>query len=328
MILNNESQFVLPNDIIQKMMKIYKHMGARKYYDQLSLGDKQKIMELIVQRDSYFIFSMLDMNVSEQRIRLIITKNSLPRTNQEEILYNLKGLLHNYLFNFESISDSPQALNNLVNYLFKNENVHFRYQKKGEEKTVVSLENDLETLYSKYKDMEKNHEMLTLLFHYFLDFRFLSPFTDRNDIISLLIVYYNLVRLNVDCLNYVSFFEILYQKKQEFINSINKANVNWAEGISQTSDFLRFMFDLLLEMYEKRDQEMIKYESQLNENKGDSIEETILSFDKLFSKSDIRRHHPYVSESTINRVISKLSEDGKIVSTGKGRSAKWEIKKH
>ena len=43
----------------------------------------------------------------------------------------------------------------------------------------------------------------------------------------------------------------------------------------------------------------------------------------IFTKEDIRKEYPYVSESTINRALSTLRDQGYIKPLGKGRSAKW-----
>ena len=42
-----------------------------------------------------------------------------------------------------------------------------------------------------------------------------------------------------------------------------------------------------------------------------------------FTKDDVRRYHPDASDSTINRILFKLRDDGIIMPLGKGRSARW-----
>ena len=64
-----------------------------------------------------------------------------------------------------------------------------------------------------------------------------------------------------------------------------------------------------------------EYDSKLN--KGDNIENTIYRVPQIFTKDDIRIKHPYVSDSTINRTLQRLRDEGKISPLGTGRSAKW-----
>ena len=65
------------------------------------------------------------------------------------------------------------------------------------------------------------------------------------------------------------------------------------------------------------------YEFDRSINKANNIENTILKLPEIFTKEEIRINHPFVSESTINRTLSKLRDEKVIKPLGKGRSAKW-----
>ena len=69
------------------------------------------------------------------------------------------------------------------------------------------------------------------------------------------------------------------------------------------------------------------YRFDSTNKKVDNIESTILSMKSVFTKEEIRIANPYVSESTINRALISLREQGYIEPLGKGRSAKWIRKK-
>ena len=64
----------------------------------------------------------------------------------------------------------------------------------------------------------------------------------------------------------------------------------------------------------------------LIQNKGlksDNVESTIYKLPEFFTKDDVRRANPNVSDATINRILNKLRDDGVIMPLGTGRSAKW-----
>ena len=48
-----------------------------------------------------------------------------------------------------------------------------------------------------------------------------------------------------------------------------------------------------------------------------------MKLNDVFAKDEIRERHPLISDSTINRTLKRLQEEGKIRPLGKGRSAKW-----
>ena len=44
---------------------------------------------------------------------------------------------------------------------------------------------------------------------------------------------------------------------------------------------------------------------------------------KMFTKEDVRKEHPYVSDTTIMRVFTKLKNEQVIMPLSKGRNAVW-----
>ena len=66
-----------------------------------------------------------------------------------------------------------------------------------------------------------------------------------------------------------------------------------------------------------------RYSKEIKLNKIDAAASAIMSLDQNFTKNDIKIKCPYMSDSTINRALEKLKEDGKIISNGTGRSATW-----
>jgi predicted HTH transcriptional regulator len=64
------------------------------------------------------------------------------------------------------------------------------------------------------------------------------------------------------------------------------------------------------------------FEKELN--KSDNIENSILKMEEIFTKEDIRKRHPNVSDATIDRTLKRLKDEDKIRPLGKGRSSKWQ----
>ena len=64
------------------------------------------------------------------------------------------------------------------------------------------------------------------------------------------------------------------------------------------------------------------FEKELN--KSNNIENSILKLDEIFTKEDLRKRHPNVSDATIDRTLKRLKDEDKIRPLGKGRSSKWQ----
>ena len=79
----------------------------------------------------------------------------------------------------------------------------------------------------------------------------------------------------------------------------------------------------LLEVYERIEKLLRDYTFDTSLNKGDDVENTILKLEGIFTKEHIRKRHPFVSDSTIDRTLKKLRDENVIKPLSTGRSAKW-----
>ena len=147
--------------------------------------------------------------------------------------------------------------------------------------------------------------------------------TSSRGVFVSVLLYLLLLKADVQAVLYVSLFEMIYENKKEFDDLLKQACFAYNEGLPQILPFVRFFTKLILKLYERTDMIIKSYESDQNINKGDNIENTIMNLPNIFTKDEIRLIHPYVSESTINRALTKLRDENIIRPLGKGRSAKW-----
>ena len=70
-----------------------------------------------------------------------------------------------------------------------------------------------------------------------------------------------------------------------------------------------------------------RYEFERDLAKGDHVEATILKGKEIFSKAEVRKLNPLVSDSTIERTLRRLRDEGIIRPLGTGRSARWQLVK-
>ena len=91
--LLNIDHYVIPNDIVVKLSKIYRYIGNNDFYLNSLGSDLSKVIDLTVEKDAYFLAKILKLDISEARAKLIITKDSSPRNKEEMTLSNLKELL-------------------------------------------------------------------------------------------------------------------------------------------------------------------------------------------------------------------------------------------
>ena len=326
----NISRFLIPNDVITTLTNIYKYIGRTPSYEETVGNDLSRIIDQTLERDCYFLSKILNLEISDSRLRLIITKHSEPRSKDESTLFYIKEILKSFQMSYSDLTTQSNDLNNLVNYIYPNQNIKFdfdhidkkAYLRSQSMRSKRILLDEINDEVNKHIAKD-NFETIVLSLHYFVDFYNLEPFTAHNDVVAYLLLYLLLLKASVLSYQYVSFFELLYSEFGAFEIELKNASFNWKEGFSQTNGFIRFMTKLILNSYIRTNEIINEYKFDANLNKSNNIENTISKLPAIFTKDEIRLIHPYVSESTINRTLSKLRDEKLIKPLGKGRSAKW-----
>lgn len=326
----NINRFLIPNDVISSLTSIYRYIGKNESYENIVGNNINRIVEQTIERDAYFLANLINLDISNTRMRLIITKNSSPRTNSEMILFNIKELLATYQMKYEDMETKSNDLINMANFIDEKKNIKYDYIKTDKKHVLKSQSMKSKRVHlDEINDevsriIEKDlYEPIILYIHYFIDFYNYQPFSSDNTLSSYILLYLLLLKADVHALKYVSFFELLYEYFDEFESELKQASFNWSEGFAQTLGFTRFMIKIISIAYEKTNEIIKMYEFDRSINKADNIENTVLKLSEIFTKEEIRNNHPFVSESTINRTLSKLRDENIIRPLGKGRSAKW-----
>lgn len=330
--LKNIKRINYRNDEVMKLTKLYQYKGKEFYYHNILKADKQYIAKQTIAKDTFFITKLLNLNITENRLRLLINKNSQPKTNDEKIVANIKKILE---ISVESVHDFeliPNGVLSLASRLYKDvKQVKFETNKVSYQDNLlmevknVSKREDIKQLLDLYQDLlaTNQYEIVSLVVNFYIDFINIKPFKNETEITGLLLIYVLLFREMFDINMYESFFEIIYNNYAEFKQLVVGANYNWEAGYAHTEPLTEFLINHLLENYDHLEKLIRDYEYDSKLNKGDNIENTIYRVPQIFTKDDIRAKHPYVSDSTINRTLQRLRDEGKIAALGTGRSAKW-----
>lgn len=318
--VENINRYIVPNDIITLLAKVYKYIGKNEIYEDIVKSHINKVVEQTIQRDAFFLGKILNLSLTETRLRLIITKNSAPRNKEENILFNIIEILTDLQQNHNKYDYRSNDLLNMINYIYQSQNIKYDFK---EEINNISKRNYLDNITETVINNKNKTEQIILFLNYFIDLYNIKPFTTNNQAASLITLYLLMLKSELNVFYYVSFFELIYNNLNEFNDCLLDVSYNWKDGIAQPTSFIRFMINLILEGYTKAEKIIFEYKVDQNISKGDNIENTILKLPTVFTKDQIRAIHPYVSESTINRALQKLRDENKIKPLGKGRSAKW-----
>mgnify|MGYP000032958362 CR=1 FL=1 len=326
------SQYMIPSNILIKMLEVYKNIGQNKYLDD-ALGDaKYYLTEQNVERETFIIASLLELNISDNRMRLIITKNSNPTNQEEKVLLGIKEVLKiiqkdapEHTFNGSDILGYLNRIFGKNSHKFNNKNYDELLGIRNKLAKPVSMRLSYEKMLENYhfNFSKETFEKIYLSVTAYLEMDLMKPYSDHNELASLLALYYMLIRTNVNVFYYIGFFE-KYLRNKDIWNSEKRLSfINFPTSHLQLNGLINLIFDMIINSYLELESIIREKNFDKRMYKGDGIEQTIARLPSTFSKEDIRVYHPDVSDSTINRALFRLRDEKYIMPLGKGRSARW-----
>lgn len=330
--LNNMERLQIANDTMMKLLALYEYKGKDYYFENILKSSLNQIIKQTIERDTFYIGKLMNLDITPYRYKLIIKKDSNPKTNDEKILRNVKNVFKIIAEDSDNFELTSNEFLRLAIKIYKEvKNISYVSENKTikvnliEEKKRESRRKGVEEMLKEYILLVNSdqYELTQIVTNFYIDFINLSPFNEGNEIVGLLIIYLLLLKEQFKMFHYVSFFEMIYEEFDEFKGYVNKANFNWKDGYSQTNPLNNFLIDLLIEGYKKVDKLSEDTKFDKNIAKTYNIENTIMKMNEVFTKEDIREKHPYVSLSTIDRTLKRMRDENKIRPNGVGRSATW-----
>ncbi len=333
--MENLKRSQIPNDVVMDYIKLYKSIGINRYNHDVLIGDYEVMVRRTVRNDTYFFAKIFQINVTDARFKSLIYKNVKPKNKDEKLIINLKNAftkIHKDTHSFELLVTEVQDLMKfLYTDIISSSKMSFRkIERKDRNINLLnskhtSTRETIDHLIQLFNDAikENDYEVSYVIMNFYIDFIKIKPFVDKNEEIGMLLMYLLLLTNGFEVFEYISLMERVYKTKELFDNVVLQSSFNWEVGYAQILPLHKYIVDIAIESYQTLNYLVRDYEFDKQLNKSNNIENTINKLEDTFSKDDIRNIHPYISDSTINRTLKRLRDEGKIRPLGKGRSAKW-----
>lgn len=324
------NQYTIPSDILMDMLTIYRFLGMNEEY-QNQLKEQQPYLEqAVIEKDTYYISNIIGIDISSSRLRLIITKNAIPKNKEEERVVGIKKAIIKIRKNAKDhLTFNGSDILDFLNIIFGKNFVKFNtllQDKKNSFSRPISVRLAYEKMLEEYHSYCRGNlfEHIFLSVIAYMEMINLKPYSNYNELASMIALYYMIISCDVISFSYLSFFEFFIQLKDQIGTSVAKGSINYHDNYLKTADTVRLIFKLINNSYKELQKLIKNYYYQERAFKSDVIEVTVIQkMPTYFTKDDIRRYHPNASDSTINRILIKLRDEQVIMPLGKGRSARW-----
>jgi len=328
--LENMQRIHMNNEVIMLLLSLYENKGKSFYYDDLFSRDQQIFSRKTQETDLFYIAKIFDIHMTDARIKLFAKKDMRARTKDEHLFNNIKKA---YVQLKQSPKDFELLVNevgNLLKLLSVNTSaISFNTYESMDPGMLrlkkYSKKEDLEKLFKLFEKLfkSKSTALTQLIVNFYVDLMNMKAFSMHEDLISIILIYALIIK-DFSVFKYVSFFKYFYKIKNDWKQSLITASYHWQDGFSETNMMHRLLLNILNESYVELNQFAHEYTFEKGLNKSDNLENSILKMKDIFSKNDLRKRHPNVSDATIDRTLKRLKEENKIRPLGKGRSSKWQ----
>lgn len=184
---------------------------------------------------------------------------------------------------------------------------------------------ELTRLYKERVELEAK-EPLVIIPLAILDFLCIHPFRDGNGRAARLITTLLLYHFDYQVARYISLERVIEESKETYYEALYASSIGWHEGNHNVMPWLNYFWGMLIRAYKEFEERV----GSIKPGKGSKTDQVINTIEKKlgpFAISDIESECQGIGRDQIRNVIRQLRDSGKIVSTGKGRSAKWIVKR-
>ena len=330
--ITNLERINYPKELVYDLTKLYTYKGKDFYYEDVLKQYMPQIIKTTIEHDVIATAKILDLDVNENRLKLIVKKDSEPKTKHERIVKNLKNVFQTIqksgvnllLTSNEFLQLGTKVFENAARFAFKSDTV-VEMDNILEGRKKVSRRDLLDKELKAYSDAKLKFkvEITQVITNFYVDMLNMDCFEIKNDFVSLLICYCLLFSERFNVFKYVSFFEYYYKHMVEFRGAENEAGYGWESGFSKTTDLNKLIINMMLDGYGIVEKMIKDFEFDKTLRKVDNVGSVIMKLGTVFTREDVKAKVPNLSDSTINRALFRLRDEGKIRADGTGRSAKW-----
>lgn len=275
---------------------------------------------------------------SDYRLRALVMEKVEPRSRSEEEIAGYREVLSIIHESYEYIPIRPnnilQLHRDLYSYssleggCFKNtDNLITESDDDGEQRvrfvplpafqTPEAME-DLCEAFNKAME-QREYDPLLLIPMFVLDFLSIHPFNDGNGRLSRLLTLLLLYRSGYKVGKYISMEMMIENSKKTYYEALQNSSIGWHENSNNYSSFVRYYLGVILKSYGEF-QERVGHLKHRNISKRERVRNVFENKTDVIKKSDIVELCPDISETTIERTLKDLLDEGFVEKVGKGRS--------
>ncbi|MDC3415133.1 Fic family protein [Terrihalobacillus insolitus] len=337
-------KLLLPMETVSLISKINEYKGKQELYKQQAPQVLKTLKDVAVIQSTKASNAIEGIIITDKRLKGLMENKTSPFDRSEGEIAGYRDVLNLVHASFEGIPINPNVILQLHRQLFhyiateggkwKNvDNViskHLPDGKKFVRFVPVSSSETPEAIDSLCHELnermsKEDIEPLILISLFILDFLSIHPFNDGNGRMARILTLLLLYKFGYEVGRYISLEKIIENTKESYYETLRLSSQGWHENENKNDIFpwVNYILGTFVAAYKELESRVGIVQTGKG-NKAARIKKYIENKTGFFTKEEIRRACPDVSESTINRVLNELKDQNLIEPTGLGRNAKWK----
>lgn len=329
-------------EVMNMISALHEYKGRQELYIETQPEILNKLMETARIQSTEASNKIEGIYTSDIRLKEIVQKKSEPRNRNEKEIAGYREVLgmihdsysyiqlkpndiltlHKYLYSYSETSNGGHY-KMVDNYIeeedeFGNKSVRFQPI------PAILTKEYIETLCSRYEEAiyHTNIDSLLIIPCVILDFQCIHPFGDGNGRMSRLLTLLLLYKAGYLVGKYISIEMVVEKSKETYYEALHDSSVNWHENTNNYMPFIKYTLGTIINAYKEFEERFVLLEKRKMTSPERVYSIVERSLVKL-GKSDIMTLCPELSQKTIERALKKLTDEGKIVKVGAGKSTTY-----
>lgn len=343
--LMEEYNSVINNNNIIKLLSIIHEYKGKQIYLLNSKKETVDTLLKVAKIQSTFSSNKIEgISTTDKRINEIVIQKLEPKNRNEEEIAGYRDVLSLIHESYNYIDINKNTILQLHKKLYKYTGYNYGGKLKNSQNYIEEVNEDgtkiirftplspietplaIENLCQNYEELlnEELCDLLVLIPIFIFDFVSIHPFNDGNGRMSRLLTLLLLYKADYIVGKYISIERIIEETKESYYDVLKKSSVDWHCNKNDYSYFVEYYLGIILKAYKEFDSKINIIGNKKIDSYARIIEifkENIIPLDKAF----IMNSCPDLSESTVERILSKLFKENKIVKISGGRYTKYKL---
>ena len=327
------------SDVLSLIAAIYKEAGKQEMYLKQRPEELEKLVEIAKIQSTEASNAIEGIVTTSTRLKQLFEEKTIPRNRAEDEIMGYRDVLNTIHESNAYIPIRPSYILQLHRDLLKRAGFSYGGQFKNVQNYINETKPDgtvvtrftpiapcdtpdaVENLCNAYEQAIANEKIDSLLLIpiFICDFLCIHPFNDGNGRMSRLLTLLLLYKTGYHVGKYISIEKQIEKTKDRYYDTLEKSDAGWHEEENDPTPFIRYMLQVILACYTEFE-ERVGLMAESGSTAYDIVKKYTEEKIGKFRGADVVAHCPSVGRSSALAALKKLTEEGRLIREGSGRS--------